>query len=67
MVLNRGEEFKGKVINLLNKWGVNKIQISIYHTPVNRIIKRGHKPLKDALSKLSDNWVINLVIVLFVD
>jgi hypothetical protein len=25
MVLDRGGEFKGKVINLLNRWGVNRI------------------------------------------
>ena len=31
------------------------------------MIERGYKPLKDALSKLSDNWVINLVAVLFTD
>jgi CRISPR/Cas system-associated endoribonuclease Cas2 len=67
MVLNKGREFKGKVIDLLNRWGVNRIQISVYHAPVNGIIKRGHEPLKDALSKLGDNWVTNLVIVLFAD
>jgi hypothetical protein len=31
------------------------------------MIKRGHGPLKDALSKLGDDWVINLVVVLFTD
>jgi CRISPR/Cas system-associated endoribonuclease Cas2 len=55
MVLDGGGEFKGEVINLLNKWGVNRIQISVYYAPVNRIIERGHRPLKDALSKLSDD------------
>jgi CRISPR/Cas system-associated endoribonuclease Cas2 len=55
MVLNKGGEFKGEVINLLNKWGVNRIQISIYHAPANGIIKRGYRPLKDALFKLSNN------------
>jgi CRISPR/Cas system-associated endoribonuclease Cas2 len=67
MVLNRGGEFKGEVIDLLNRWGVNRIQIFVYYAPVNRIIKRGHGPLKDALSKLGDDWVINLVVVLFTD
>ena len=55
MVLNGGGEFKGEVINLFNRWGVNKIQISVYYTPINRIIKRGYRPLKDALFKLSDD------------
>ena len=67
MVFNRGGEFKGKVINLLNRQGVDRIQISVYYALINRIIKRGHRPLKDALSKLSDNQVINLVVVLFAD
>ena len=31
------------------------------------MIKRGHGPLKDALSKLSDDWVTNLAAVLFTD
>jgi CRISPR/Cas system-associated endoribonuclease Cas2 len=55
MVLDGGGEFKGEVIDLLNRWGVDRIQISIYHASVNRIIERGHRPLKDALSKLGDD------------
>jgi hypothetical protein len=31
------------------------------------MIKRGHRPLKDALSKLGDDWVTNLAVVLFAD
>jgi hypothetical protein len=31
------------------------------------MIKRGYRPLKDVLSKLSNDWVINLIVVLFAD
>ena len=65
MVLDGGGEFKGEVIDLLNRWGVDRIQISAYHAPANGMIKRGHGPLKDALSKLGDDWVTNLAVVLF--
>ena len=67
MVFNRGGEFKGKVINLFNRQRVNRIQISIYYTLINRIIKRGYRPLKDILFKLSNNQIINLIVVLFTD
>jgi CRISPR/Cas system-associated endoribonuclease Cas2 len=67
IVLDRGGEFKGEVIDLLNRWGVDRIQISVYHAPVNGIIERGYRPLKDALSKLDDDWVTNLAAVLFTD
>ena len=67
MVLDRGGEFKAEVIDLLNKWGVERIQISAYHAPANGMIERGHRPIKDALSKLGAKWDENLAAVLFAD
>ena len=31
------------------------------------MIERGHQPLKDTLFKLGDDWIINLIIILFID
>jgi hypothetical protein len=67
MIVDGGGEFKSEVIDLLNKWGVDRIQVSAYHAPANGMIERGHQPLKNALSKLGDDWVINLAAVLFAD
>ena len=67
MAVDGGGEFKGEVIKLLNKWGVDRIQVSAYHAQANGMIERGHQPLKDALSKLGANWVGNLPAVLFAD
>ena len=67
MVLDGGGEFKGEVIDLLNRWGVDRVQVSAYHAPGNGMIERGHQPLKNALSKLGDDWVTNLAAVLFAD
>ncbi len=34
---------------------------------MNRIIERGHRPLKDTLSKLGNDQVDNLLVILFVE
>jgi hypothetical protein len=67
MVINRGREFKAEVLDLLNEWGVERIQISAYHAQANGMIERGHGPLKNALSKLGSDWPTNLTAVLFAD
>ena len=67
MVVDGGGEFMAEVIDLLNKWGVERIQISAYHAQANGMIERGHGPLKDALSKLGSDWPTNLAAVLFAD
>ncbi len=45
--------------------------VSAYHPQAIGIIERGHKPIVDALSKMSDggstNWVQNLPAVLWED
>jgi hypothetical protein len=47
------------------------VQVFAYHLPANGIIEQGHKPIADALAKLTDsglgNWVQNLSTVLFAD
>ncbi len=42
MVVDSGGEFKGEVVELLNKQGIDRVQVSTYHIPTNRMIERGH-------------------------
>ncbi len=67
MVVDGRGEFKGEVVELLNKQGIDRVQVSTYHVPANRMIKRGHRPLKDILSKLGHDQVSNLPAVLFIE
>jgi hypothetical protein len=39
MIIDGGREFKSDVIDLLNKWGVYRIQVSIYYASANKIIE----------------------------
>jgi hypothetical protein len=41
-----------EVINILNLYKIHRIQVSIYYFIVNGIIKRGHRPLTNSLSKI---------------
>ena len=47
------------------------MQVSAYHPAANGMVERGHKPITDALAKLTDgglgSWVRNLPTVLFAD
>jgi CRISPR/Cas system-associated endoribonuclease Cas2 len=54
----------GEVIDLLNKWGIDRIQISAYHAAANGMLERGHQSLKNALSKLGNDWITNLAAIL---
>jgi hypothetical protein len=68
LVLDGGTENMGEVIKLLNKQGVERIQISAYHAQSNGAIERGHRPIKDALSKLDGHdYEVHLSAVLFAE
>jgi len=41
-----------EVIWLLNKMEIQRIQILTYNLKANRIIKKDHGPIKNALSKM---------------
>jgi RNase H-like domain found in reverse transcriptase/Integrase zinc binding domain len=66
-----GSEFKGAVIQELNKLGINRIVISAYNSKGNGMIERGHQPIIQALIALTMGgkkpWVDLLPYVLFAD
>ena len=52
-VINGGPENKLLIRELYKRYGVNRIVVSSYHLEANGMIKRGYKPIKNALLKLS--------------
>ena len=71
LVVDGGPENKGHVAAFTKKYGIERVQVSAYHPAANGMVERGHKPITDALAKLTDrglsSWVKNLSIVLFAD
>jgi hypothetical protein len=71
LVIDGGPENKGYVAAFTAKYRIKRVQVSVYHLPANGMIEQGHKPIANALAKLTDsglsNWVQNLSIVLFAD
>jgi hypothetical protein len=51
-MVDRGTENIREVINILNLYGIYRIQVSVYHSIANGMIERGHRPLTDSLSKM---------------
>lgn len=57
---------------LTARYGIKQVVISAYHPQANGMVKRGHKPIMDALAKmeggnLGSKWVDNLHAVLWAD
>ena len=70
MVYDGGPENKRHVAALATKYGVKRIVTSPYHPQANGAIEAGHKPVVDALAKVSvspGNWVSHLHTVLWAD
>ena len=71
LIIDGGSENKDAVAELTRRYGVKRVVVSAYHPQANGMIERGHKPIVDALSKMSDrgstNWVRNLPAVLWAD
>ena len=53
LVYNGGLENKRYIAALVKKYSVRRIMTSAYHPQANGAIKAGHKPVMDALSKVS--------------
>ena len=51
--MDGGSEFQGTVKELLETYGVKKVQISAYNLKSNNAIERGHQPLINALITLT--------------
>jgi len=43
-----------KVIRLLNKMEIQRIQVLAYNLKANGIIEKGYRPIKNALSKMKE-------------
>ena len=71
LVIDGGSENKDAVVELAQRYKVKRVVISAYHPQANGMIERSHKPIVDALLKISDggstNWVQNLPAVLLAD
>jgi hypothetical protein len=71
LIVDGGPEFRGEVIELLRKRDIRRIVVSPYHAQSNGMIERGHKPIVDALAKLTGQfggrWEHHLHAVLWAD
>ncbi|KAI0997515.1 hypothetical protein K3495_g10672, partial [Podosphaera aphanis] len=71
LVVDGGTEFMGEVVLLLQKYDVNRVQISAYNKRANGMVERGHKPIVQALARMcgdsKDDWNRYLHAVLFAD
>ena len=68
LVIDGGSENEEAVAELTQRYGIKRVVVLAYHPQANCMIERGHKPIVDALPKMSDgratNWVRNLPEVL---
>ncbi len=71
LIIDGGSEKKDAVGELTKRYKLKRVVVSADHPRTNRMIERGHKPIVDALSKMSEggskNWVRNLHTVLLAD
>ena len=50
--MDGGTENIREVIDILNLYGIYRIQVSTYYSIINGMIERGYKPLTDSLFKI---------------
>jgi hypothetical protein len=71
MVVDGGLENKLHVAEFSGKYGIERVQVSAYHAAANGMIERAHRPIVDALAKMTagglGDWVTNLPGVLFAE
>lgn len=53
LIVDGGAENKAETIELLQRLGIKRAVDSAYHPQTNEIIERVHKPIVDALTKMS--------------
>lgn len=67
-VIDGGSENKEAIKELTQKYEIKRVVVLVYHPQVIGMIKRRHKSIVNALSKMLDkgsaNWVQNLSAVL---
>jgi hypothetical protein len=71
LVVDGGPENKGFVEEFTRRYRIQRVQISAYHPQANGMIERGHKPIIEALARMTTEtgqlWVHCLPAVLFAD
>jgi len=69
LIINGGPENKALVNEFIKRYRVRRIRVSTYHPQTNGMVKRGHKPVINTLSKITDedlgNWINNLHTILW--
>lgn len=59
LIINGSSENKNIVAKLMQKYRVKKVVVSANHLQINKIIERGHKPIFNSFSKLSNGRSTN--------
>ena len=69
LIIDGGSENKIAVAKLARRYKVRRVLVSAYYSQAKKMIQRGHKPIVDALLKMSDrgstNWVWKSTAVLW--
>ena len=53
LIIDGGSENKDAVAELAERYGIKKVVVSAYHPQANGMIERGHRPIINALLKMS--------------
>lgn len=71
LVVDGGPENRGLAQELVDRYGIKRIQSSAYHPQSNGLVERGHLPVVDGLAKLrisgQRNWPEHLPFMLWAD
>jgi hypothetical protein len=67
IMVDGGPDFKKAVSYLAERYGTKRIQASAYNPQAMGKIEGGHKPIVNALAKISGHWPDNLATVLYAD
>jgi hypothetical protein len=72
LVVDQGPENKAFTAEMMQRFNIKRVEISAYHPQANGMIEVGHKPVVNALSKMSkvpskSDWMSHLHAVLWAD
>ena len=59
LIVDGGTENKKHITEFAKKYRIERIQVLVYHPPANGLVERGHKPVVDALAKMTDGGLGN--------
>ena len=67
LICDNRPENKWLMQELIKRYRIKNVRIASYHSLANGLVERGHQPVLNALSKLAEKWVKNLILVVWVD